>query len=58
MIGKKALCHLSFATLCGLTSFSQASEQPSVTMERPGAGVEEIKEGDNAPINTSANRWL
>jgi Ni/Co efflux regulator RcnB len=49
MISKKTLCHLTFAALCGLSSLSHASEEPSVTMERPGAGVKEIKEGDNAP---------
>jgi Ni/Co efflux regulator RcnB len=49
MISKKSLCHLTFAALCGLSSLSHAGEEPSVTMERPGAGVKEIKEGDNAP---------
>ena len=49
MPGKKYLPHLLFAAVCAVSSFSYAAEQPSVTMDRPGAGVKEIKEGDNAP---------
>jgi Ni/Co efflux regulator RcnB len=49
MIRNKTLCHLTFAALCGLSSFSYAAEEPSVTMDRPGAGVRQIKEGDNVP---------
>jgi Ni/Co efflux regulator RcnB len=49
MISNRTLCHLTFAVLCGLSHFSYAAEGPSVTMDRPGAGVREIKEGDNVP---------
>jgi hypothetical protein len=49
MFGKKYLPHLLFTAVCAVSSFSYAAEQPSVTMDRPGAGVKEIKEGDNAP---------
>ncbi|WP_082060980.1 RcnB family protein [Pseudomonas abietaniphila] len=49
MISNRTLCHLTFAALCGLSHFSYAAEEPSVTMDRPGAGVREIKEGDNVP---------
>ena len=49
MISKKFLCHLSFAALCGVSSFVYANDEPSVTLDRPGAGIREIKEGDNVP---------
>jgi Ni/Co efflux regulator RcnB len=49
MISKKNLCHLTFAAMCGLSSLSYAADEPSVRMDRPGAGIREIKEGDNVP---------
>lgn len=49
MLGKKLLPHLLFTAVCAVSSFSYAAEQPSVTMDRPGAGVKEMKEGDNVP---------
>ncbi|HEX8588346.1 RcnB family protein [Pseudomonas sp.] len=49
MISKKSFCHLTFVALCALSSHGFAAEEPSVTLDRPGAGVKEIKEGDNVP---------
>lgn len=49
MVCKKPLCHLTFIALCALSGLSVASEEPSVAVDRPGAGIKEIKEGDNAP---------
>lgn len=49
MTGKNHLAHLAFAALCALSSFAHAAEEPSVTLDRPGAGVKQIKEGDNLP---------
>ena len=49
MIGKKYLPHLLFTAVCAVSSFSYAAGEPTVTLDRPGAGVKEIKEGDNAP---------
>jgi Ni/Co efflux regulator RcnB len=42
---------LAFTAVCALGNlgYSVAAEEPSVQLDRPGAGVKEIKEGDNAP---------
>jgi Ni/Co efflux regulator RcnB len=40
---------LAFAALCALGSLAHAAEQPTVSLDRPGAGVREIKKGDNVP---------
>lgn len=40
---------LAFAALCTLGSLAHAAEQPTVSLDRPGAGVREIKKGDNVP---------
>jgi Ni/Co efflux regulator RcnB len=49
MISKKSFCYLTFAAFCALSSPSFAAEEPSVSLDRPGAGVKELKEGDNVP---------
>lgn len=49
MINRKYLPSLALAALCGLSSVSYGAEEPSVSLDRPGAGVKEIKEGDNVP---------
>lgn len=49
MIGKKYLPHLAFAALCALSTVGHAAQEPTVTLDRPGAGVKEFKEGDNVP---------
>jgi len=45
----RLLSSLAFAALCALGSVAHAAEQPSVSLDRPGAGVREIKKGDNVP---------
>jgi Ni/Co efflux regulator RcnB len=49
MTGPKYLPHIAFAAFCTLGSLAHAAEEPTVNLERPGAGVREIKEGDNVP---------
>jgi Ni/Co efflux regulator RcnB len=49
MLAKKYLPHLMFTALCAVGSFAHAAEEPSVKLDRPGYGVKELKEGDNAP---------
>lgn len=41
--------HLALAAVCIFSSLSYAAEEPSVTLDRPGAGVKQIKTGDNVP---------
>jgi Ni/Co efflux regulator RcnB len=41
--------HLALAAVCIFSSLSYAAEDPSVTLDRPGAGVKQIKAGDNVP---------
>lgn len=40
---------LAFAALLAMTGTGYAAEEPSVKLDRPGAGVQEIKKGDVAP---------
>jgi Ni/Co efflux regulator RcnB len=49
MTYKNYLTAFSLAALCTVSSFSHGAEEPKVTMDRPGAGVKEIKAGDNVP---------
>jgi Ni/Co efflux regulator RcnB len=49
MLAKKYLPHLMFTALCAMGSLAHAAEEPSVKLDRPGYGVKELKEGDNAP---------
>jgi Ni/Co efflux regulator RcnB len=49
MTRSRYLSSLVFTTLCALGSIAHAAEQPSVSLDRPGAGVREIKKGDNVP---------
>ncbi|RAU44103.1 MULTISPECIES: RcnB family protein [unclassified Pseudomonas] len=46
---KTYLTAFSLVALCAVSSISQAAEEPTVKMDRPGAGVREIKKGDNVP---------
>ena len=48
-MSKKLLSRLALASLCALSVHAFAAEGPSVTLDRPGVGVHEIKEGDKAP---------
>lgn len=49
MTYKTYLTAFSLAALCAVSSFSHAAEEPKVTMDRPGAGLQEIKKGDTVP---------
>jgi Ni/Co efflux regulator RcnB len=49
MTRQKYLPRLAFAAMCALSSVAFAAEQPSVTIDRPGAGQKELKKGDNLP---------
>lgn len=49
MATKNPFPFLISATLCVFVSFTAAAGEPSVTLARPGAGVREIKVGDNVP---------
>lgn len=49
MTRSKLLLRFTFATLCAMSSLAHAAEQPSVSIDRPGAGIREIKKGDNVP---------
>lgn len=49
MTRSRYLCTLAFVTLCGLNGIAHAAEQPTVSIDRPGAGMREIKKGDNVP---------
>jgi Ni/Co efflux regulator RcnB len=46
---KNLLTALTLSLLCSGVSVSYAANEPSVTLDRPGAGVREIKTGDNVP---------
>ena len=47
---KTHLPRLALAALCTLTSLAAtAADEPSVTLDRPGAGMRELKKGDNLP---------
>lgn len=45
----KYLSGLAFVALCTLSCVGYAAEQTSVTLDRLGAGITEIKKGDNVP---------
>lgn len=45
----KAVLRLTLLALCITSGVSHASEQTSVTLDRPGAGITELKKGDNVP---------
>ena len=45
----KTLPHVFFVAMCAIASVASAAEQPSVTIDRPGAGLRELKKGDNLP---------
>jgi Ni/Co efflux regulator RcnB len=49
MIIKKVLPQVAFVAFCLLGTLANAAEQPSVTIDRPGAGLKELKKGDNLP---------
>jgi len=49
MMQKPTLAALSLAALCALSSYVNAADGPSVKVDRPGAGVQEIKAGDVVP---------
>jgi Ni/Co efflux regulator RcnB len=46
---KNLLTALVLAGMCSVAGLSHAAEEPSVQLDRPGAGVREIKKGDNVP---------
>jgi Ni/Co efflux regulator RcnB len=48
MYGKNQLACLTLAALC-MASVPAFAEDTSVTLDRPGVGQHEIKEGDKAP---------
>lgn len=49
MSNNKRLPRYALAALCALSIPAFAAEEPSVTLDRPGAGAHEIKEGDKVP---------
>lgn len=49
VISRKYFLHLAIIALCALGNPALAADEPSVTLDRPGAGIKEIKEGDNVP---------
>ncbi len=49
MIRKKTFTAITLALLCTLPSVSHSAHEPSVKLDRPGAGVKEFKVGDVAP---------
>ena len=49
MTYKKQLAALSMGLFCSVCSFAYAADEPSVTMDRPGAGAVEMKVGDIVP---------
>ncbi len=49
MFNRRYFSSVAFAALCALSHVAQADEEPSVTLDRPGAGMKEMKEGDNVP---------
>lgn len=49
MTYKKPFAALTIGLLCALSSLTFASDGPSVTLDRPGAGAVELKIGDIVP---------
>jgi Ni/Co efflux regulator RcnB len=49
MAGKQYLPSIALAALFTLSGYVTAAEEPTVSLDRPGAGVRELKEGDNVP---------
>lgn len=49
MIYKNQLAAISLGLFCSLSSVSYAAEEPSVMLDRPGAGMKELKVGDVVP---------
>ena len=49
MTYKKPFAALTIGLLCSMSSLSFAADEPSVTLDRPGAGAVEMKIGDIVP---------
>jgi len=49
MINKNLFPRLLFASLCTFSIPALCADEPSVNLDRPGAGMVEIKEGDKVP---------
>lgn len=49
MTNNNLLPRLLFASLCTFSIPAFSADEPSVNLDRPGAGMVEIKEGDKVP---------
>jgi Ni/Co efflux regulator RcnB len=49
MTYKQLLTASSLALLCSVSGLTHADDEPSVKLDRPGAGVKEFKVGDVVP---------